>query len=310
MHCAAAARPPCPVDMCVAVPAASRDNPTEDSCCPVCTDFFLEPVRLACGHLFCRLCIERAIDRTPQCPLCRADVDPKDLRPCDASEAHSKHYFVRCPWRCGWTGPCSQREAHAAQCCPVAGRFENKVVVSGYIGLRLESLDGDNLMVDLVRSEGAIAAHNKQMVDDPDKQVRTLDVLVEVNGRRGNPDELVFLVQRSLLAGCMHRLVFHRPAEFAVSVDASCGRLGLEFDLIEQSTPGLVVRKVLTGAVQEHNKLNADCQVLVNDRIVEVDGHRGSALELLARLLSMAGVVKHFDLKVLRTGRRTLLVSL
>eukprot|EP00931_Biecheleriopsis_adriatica_P101278 TRINITY_DN76455_c0_g1_i1.p1 TRINITY_DN76455_c0_g1~~TRINITY_DN76455_c0_g1_i1.p1 ORF type:complete len:469 (-),score=114.22 TRINITY_DN76455_c0_g1_i1:45-1451(-) len=49
--------------------------------CPVCIDFFSEPLTLNCGHTFCRLCLLQSTRLAPDgrnCPECRAVVDIKD----------------------------------------------------------------------------------------------------------------------------------------------------------------------------------------------------------------------------------------
>ncbi|XP_059827220.1 uncharacterized protein LOC132394833 [Hypanus sabinus] len=46
---------------------------TEEAICPVCLDFFTDPVSLECGHSFCRDCIERCWGKEAKtaCPECR-----------------------------------------------------------------------------------------------------------------------------------------------------------------------------------------------------------------------------------------------
>lgn len=49
--------------------------------CPVCLEFFCEPLTLNCGHTFCRLCLFQATRLAPDgrsCPECRAIIDIKD----------------------------------------------------------------------------------------------------------------------------------------------------------------------------------------------------------------------------------------
>lgn len=42
--------------------------------CPVCFECLTDPVGLACTHIFCRVCLTRALERLPLCPLCKAPV--------------------------------------------------------------------------------------------------------------------------------------------------------------------------------------------------------------------------------------------
>ncbi|XP_055521873.1 E3 ubiquitin-protein ligase TRIM17-like [Leucoraja erinacea] len=46
---------------------------TEEAICPICLDFFTDPVSLECGHNFCRSCITQCWDREGRnsCPECR-----------------------------------------------------------------------------------------------------------------------------------------------------------------------------------------------------------------------------------------------
>ena len=51
--------------------------------CPVCMESITErnrnPVVTACGHAFCKDCIERVIQTQQKCPMCRADLPSTDL---------------------------------------------------------------------------------------------------------------------------------------------------------------------------------------------------------------------------------------
>lgn len=45
----------------------------DDCLCPVCHDFYSDPVLLLCGHSFCKDCIQRwwAQSGSQKCPLCK-----------------------------------------------------------------------------------------------------------------------------------------------------------------------------------------------------------------------------------------------
>ncbi|KAJ7066461.1 hypothetical protein C8F01DRAFT_1019776, partial [Mycena amicta] len=55
--------------------------------CSVCFERFVDPVSLPCGHLFCRLCVQRTVDaNTPtqprhHCPTCRASYNIVTIDP-------------------------------------------------------------------------------------------------------------------------------------------------------------------------------------------------------------------------------------
>ncbi|XP_055487973.1 E3 ubiquitin-protein ligase TRIM39-like [Leucoraja erinacea] len=55
---------------------------TEEAVCPICLDFFTDPVALECGHNFCRSCITRSWDREARnsCPECREESAERSLR--------------------------------------------------------------------------------------------------------------------------------------------------------------------------------------------------------------------------------------
>ncbi|XP_059814114.1 zinc-binding protein A33-like [Hypanus sabinus] len=55
---------------------------TEETICPVCLDFFTDPVILECGHNFCRSCITRCWEREERnsCPECREVFADRTLR--------------------------------------------------------------------------------------------------------------------------------------------------------------------------------------------------------------------------------------
>ncbi|XP_032903266.1 nuclear factor 7, brain-like [Amblyraja radiata] len=55
---------------------------TEEAICPICLDFFTDPVSLECGHYFCRSCITQSWDREGRnsCPECREEFTDRILR--------------------------------------------------------------------------------------------------------------------------------------------------------------------------------------------------------------------------------------
>ncbi|XP_076969891.1 E3 ubiquitin-protein ligase TRIM68 [Tamandua tetradactyla] len=114
--------------------------------CPICMTFFREPVSIDCGHSFCHSCLSRLWESpgTSQnwgytCPLCRAPVQPRNLRPNwqlasvvekvhqlglratmglkgDICELHGKQRSMFCKEdglvMCETCGQCPEHEAH------------------------------------------------------------------------------------------------------------------------------------------------------------------------------------------------------
>ncbi|XP_072406195.1 zinc-binding protein A33-like isoform X2 [Chiloscyllium punctatum] len=55
---------------------------TEEAICPICLDFFTDPVILDCGHNFCRSCITQSWEKKEinSCPECREEFPERNLR--------------------------------------------------------------------------------------------------------------------------------------------------------------------------------------------------------------------------------------
>ncbi|CAM5165546.1 unnamed protein product [Eretmochelys imbricata] len=66
----------------------AAENPMEslqeEASCPICLEYFQDPVIIDCGHNFCRGCISRCwegSDSEVSCPQCRETVQQRNLRP-------------------------------------------------------------------------------------------------------------------------------------------------------------------------------------------------------------------------------------
>ncbi|XP_044839867.1 E3 ubiquitin-protein ligase TRIM39-like [Mauremys mutica] len=66
----------------------ATDNPVEslqeEATCPVCLEYFKDPVTIDCGHNFCRACIAQCWEGSNtdvSCPQCRETVQQGNLRP-------------------------------------------------------------------------------------------------------------------------------------------------------------------------------------------------------------------------------------
>ncbi|XP_026549094.1 E3 ubiquitin-protein ligase TRIM7-like, partial [Notechis scutatus] len=52
----------------------------QEATCPLCLDFFKQPMGLSCGHSFCRDCLAQ-VGAEASCPQCRAKVEPSSACP-------------------------------------------------------------------------------------------------------------------------------------------------------------------------------------------------------------------------------------
>uniref|UniRef100_A0A8C8SJ62 RING-type domain-containing protein n=1 Tax=Pelusios castaneus TaxID=367368 RepID=A0A8C8SJ62_9SAUR len=55
----------------------------DETSCPICLEYFKDPVVLDCDHNFCKACISQCWEgsQTLSCPQCRQTCPEKNLRP-------------------------------------------------------------------------------------------------------------------------------------------------------------------------------------------------------------------------------------
>ncbi|XP_053147629.1 zinc finger protein RFP-like isoform X2 [Hemicordylus capensis] len=61
-----------------------RKKLRDEATCPICMDFFTDPVITSCGHNLCRGCVSKCLSNSVWsvvCPRCRGRVHRKDLMP-------------------------------------------------------------------------------------------------------------------------------------------------------------------------------------------------------------------------------------
>uniref|UniRef100_A0A672HX64 RING-type domain-containing protein n=1 Tax=Salarias fasciatus TaxID=181472 RepID=A0A672HX64_SALFA len=61
------------LERCETLMASKSSQPEEDCICPLCYDFFTDPVLLLCGHSFCTYCLTEWWKQSSNqaCPLCK-----------------------------------------------------------------------------------------------------------------------------------------------------------------------------------------------------------------------------------------------
>ncbi|KAF1426211.1 Zinc finger protein RFP, partial [Spheniscus humboldti] len=67
----------------MAAPSPTAELPSE-ACCPICLEYFRDPVSIHCGHNFCRACITRCWEWSTanfSCPQCRETAPERNFRP-------------------------------------------------------------------------------------------------------------------------------------------------------------------------------------------------------------------------------------
>ncbi|KAI8325879.1 hypothetical protein GQ54DRAFT_179186 [Martensiomyces pterosporus] len=96
------------------------DINSEEHCCPICCDVFIDPCVLRpCDHVFCRRCIKRALGLHSSCPLCRTTATLRDIASplrdlCQALDGLE----CRCvESRCSWSGPRRSLIPHLRRDC-------------------------------------------------------------------------------------------------------------------------------------------------------------------------------------------------
>lgn len=163
---------------------------------------------------------------------------------------------------------------------------------SSPIGLELDTVGGACGMVMSI-VDGAVGIYNN--VATPELQVRPGDFIMGVNGTMGNTAAMSRLASDNISLD----LHFRRPEEYIVSI-RRMGTLGETLGLeLEYTGIGktLLIAGISDGLANEWNRgVHPDNQIMIHDRIVEVNAYRGDA----KRLLEMCSKSKELVLTILR----------
>ena len=53
---------------------SKEENILQDITCSICTNLFIQPFSISCGHTFCKTCITRWIKQRKICPICNSKI--------------------------------------------------------------------------------------------------------------------------------------------------------------------------------------------------------------------------------------------
>lgn len=85
--------------------------------CIICTEVFVDPVCLLCGHTFCKNCIRAWVKSNKACPVCRTPSNLKSLSDNIIAKAVIAEIEVICTYKgCSWTGKLRQSLSHTNTC--------------------------------------------------------------------------------------------------------------------------------------------------------------------------------------------------
>ncbi len=87
--------------------------------CTICQDVFTNPMRISCGHSFCKVCLESWLvnSRYQECPTCRQTVIKNGTHRDLLAQAFLEREDVFCSVRsCHWMGPLSDLKRHLDEC--------------------------------------------------------------------------------------------------------------------------------------------------------------------------------------------------
>lgn len=183
-----------------------------------------------------------------------------------------------------WYGRVDERRAHRRACKVVDASSELRVRLAGEAGWTFE-IKSDQLVVAAVDEAGAAAKLNEQIGLGSDRKIRIGCIVTEVNSIRGDCHELLFLLEKASEEYGDYSVVLKQPAEFCTTIVRKQAKsYGLELGIHEVRSY-LEIRAVMAeGAVMDHNCNNARESLKSDDRIVEVNGRKGSSKELLQRM--------------------------
>lgn len=142
------------------------------------------------------------------------------------------------------------------------------------IGINLDLTDGVSLVVVDIFA-GSIQAWNEAHASSPHLEIN--DRIVEANGLHGDADRMLAALKQNTTWA----LAVQRPVEYRAAVDRrSALSLGMDLRYAPNGTT-LTISEVEDGPIKDWNACSTTWKVKKFDRIIELNGVRGSAQRLL-----------------------------
>ncbi|XP_044278479.1 zinc-binding protein A33-like [Varanus komodoensis] len=142
---------------------------TPDFSCPVCLEYFSEPVTLPCGHLYCQACIEAAwatCDSRPTCPQCREPFPEKTYVPCKLLGTLI-HRIQGLSSREAEEGRCSEADRRVSKLPRDRVQLPVREAMKGYkeeLSLAVSQMQSHFSQLDMLRKEEKETLQNHQAI--------------------------------------------------------------------------------------------------------------------------------------------------
>jgi len=195
--------------------------------CAICTEVYDDPVFSGgrpCQHVFCRPCIELALQKRARCPSCRAPLPKARLQPHLVMRNLLDELLVYCNAGCGWTGRKDARPGHEL-ICPVK-RLESVAKMLRERDLWLAERDAEIALLTARVSERAKAISEQcKRIELQEKQLAGCRVRLDLlAGSAVQKDAQIVALRQALVA-----------ARHCVEADAVAHLAELEAEAAAQS---------------------------------------------------------------------------
>lgn len=158
------------------------------------------------------------------------------------------------------------------------------------IGLDTDLIDDQSVMVVAIKS-GVFQSWNDA---NPNRAIKLHDRIVEVNGVRDNTTVMI----NTLKQEAHWKLQVQRPKEFSIELmRTKTPSLGLDLRYAPNGT-SLLIRDIGEGPVLDWNTANPDRKVCKHDRIIELNGTRGTPQQILEASVG----ISQMDITILHYG--------